>query len=172
MSGDPVTWKLMGIVTALLSALGCGPASKKPVLADYDVALYPQRALRIDPAVTANGRFEIVAGDKLVLELQAAAGGSRIAYDRGSDWRVVLELPPNADPTRPLEISLDGVPAIARVAGEDVVYLARRAKGRVKLARQVDPVSGEIEVVFEAPDRDFIKLGPYRLSGSFRAKLK
>jgi len=53
-----------------------------------------------------------------------------------------------------------------------VVYLARQAKGRVKLARTAAPVSGEIEVVFEAPDRDFIKLGAYRLSGSFQAKLK
>jgi hypothetical protein len=162
----------MGIVTALLSAIGCAPSSRKPALADYDVALYPRRALQIDPAVTTNGRFEIVAGDKLVLELHAVRGQSRIAYDQGADWRVVLELPGSADPTRPLEVSLDGVPAIARVAGEDVVYLARQARGRVKLARQAAPVTGEIDVVFEAPDRDFIKLGPYRISGSFQATLK
>lgn len=165
-------WTHMGIVTALLSAIGCAPSARRPVLADYDVTLYAQRALQIDPAVTSNGRFEIVAGDKLVLELHARSGDSRFAYDKGSDWRVVLELPASPDPTRPLEVTVDGRPAIARVAGEDVVYLARQARGRVKLTRTADPVTGEIDVVFETADRDFIKLGVLRLSGSFQAKLK
>lgn len=165
----------MGIVTALLSAIGCGPASKRPVLADYEISLHAQRALQLDPAVATSGRFEIVPGDKLVLDLHAAAGKSRIAYDKGTDWRVVVELPPGADPAAPLDVPLDGLPAIARVAGEDVVYLARGAKGRIKLARRGsagETVSGELELVFETADRDLIKLGALRLAGPFQAKVR
>jgi hypothetical protein len=166
----------MGFVMTLLSAIGCAPGSKAgsttPVLSDYDVALHAGRALSIDPAVTTNGRFQIVPGSRLVLELSTVRGKSAIAYDTGAAWSVVLELPPNPDPSKPMEVTLDGVPAIARVAGEDVLYLARQAKGRVKLTRTSDPVAGEIEVAFETPDRDLIKLGTYTLRGMFKAKSK
>lgn len=168
------SWKHMGILTALLSAIGCGPASKRPTLADYEASLHPQRALRLDPAVATSGRFELVAGDMLVLDLHASAGRSRIAYDKGSDWRVVVELPPGTDPAAPLDVPVDGLPAIARVAGEDVVYLARGARGRVKLAPRTsgEPVRGELDLVFEAADRDLIGLGALRLAGPFQAKLR
>jgi hypothetical protein len=58
------------------------------------------------------------------------------------------------------------------VAGEDVLYLAKAAKGHLKLTRTSDPVSGEIEIAFETPERDLIKLGSYALHGSFKAKAK
>jgi hypothetical protein len=90
-------WKRMGFVMTLLSAIGCAPGSKAgsttPVLSDYDVALHAGRALSIDPAVTTNGRFQIVPGSRL-------------------------------------------------------------------------------EVAFETPDRDLIKLGTYTLRGMFKAKSK
>jgi hypothetical protein len=171
-----VRWKRMGFVMTLLSAIGCAPGSKAgsttPVLSDYDVALHVGQALSIDPAATTNGRFQIVPGSGLVLELRTVRGKSAIAYDTGATWSVVVELPPNPDPSKPLEAMLDGAPAIARVAGEDVLYLARQAKGRVKLTRTSDPVTGEIEIAFETPDRDLIKLGTYTLRGTFKAKIK
>lgn len=166
----------MGLVMALLSAIGCGPGGKAgattPVLADYDVALHAGRALSIDPAAATSGRFQIVPGNKLVLELSTVRGKSAIAYDTAAAWSVVLELPENPDPGQPMEVTLDGVPAIARVAGEDVLYLARKAKGRIKLTRTSDPVTGEIEIAFTTPDRDLIKLGTYALHGAFKAKIK
>jgi hypothetical protein len=163
---------LMGIISALLSAIGCSPSTKRPTLTDYDVSLYPQRVLKLDPAVATNGRFEIAPGDKLVLELHTVRGKSRIAHDTAGDWTVVLELPPGTDPAGPLEVTLDSVPSVMRVAGEDVLYLARNGKGRIKLARTSDPVTGDIDIVFEAPDRDLIKLGPHRITGAFQAKVK
>jgi hypothetical protein len=169
-------WKHMGFVMTLLSAIGCAPGSKAgsttPVLADYDVVLHTNQSLAIDPAVGTNGRFQIAPGGKLVLELSTTRGKSAIAYDTASAWSIVLELPPNPDPTKPLEVTLDGVPAVARVAGEDVQYLAKTAKGHLKQTRTSDPVSGEIEIAFETPDRDLIKLGNYALHGTFKAKAK
>jgi hypothetical protein len=165
----------MGFVMSLLSAIGCAPgakASTTPTLADYEVVLHPQHALSIDPAAPTTGRFQIVPGNKLVLELSTVRGKSAIAYDTQSAWSIVLELPPNPDPAKPLEVTLDGVPAIARVAGEDVLYLARNAKGKLVLTRTSDPVSGEIEIAFETADRDLIKLGAYALRGSFKAKTR
>ena len=167
----------MGFVMTLLSALGCAPGSKAggsttPVLADYDVVLHANQALAIDPAVGQNGRFQITSGNKLVLELSTTRGKSAAAYDTASAWSVVVELPANPDPAKPLEVTLDGVPAVARVAGEDVLYLARNAKGHLKLTRTSDPVSGEIEIAFETPERDLIKLGNYALRGTFKAKSK
>lgn len=174
--GRAVRWTRMGLVMALLSAIGCGPGGKAgattPVLADYDVALHAGRALSIDPAAATSGRFQIVPGNKLVLELSTVRGKSAIAYDTAAAWSVVLELPENPDPGQPMEVTLDGVPAIARVAGEDVLYLARKAKGRIKLTRTSDPVTGEIEIAFTTPDRDLIKLGTYALHGAFKAKIK
>ena len=165
----------MGFVMTLLSAIGCAPGSKAgattPVLSDYEVSLQ-SGALSIDPAAATSGRFQIVPGGKLVLELDAVRGKSAIAYDTQAAWSVVLELPANPDPQKPLEVTLDGVPAIARVAGEDVLYLARQARGKVKLTRTSDPVTGEIEISFATPDRDLIKLGTYSLRGSFKAKVK
>jgi hypothetical protein len=165
----------MGFVISLLSAIGCAPGSKAgsttPVLSDYEVSLHTG-ALSIDPGAATSGRFQIVPGGKLVLELATVRGKSAIAYDTQSAWSVVLELPPNPDPSKPMEVTLDGIPAIARVAGEDVLYLARQAKGKVKLTRTSDPVTGEIEIAFETPDRDLIKLGTYTLRGTFKAKIK
>lgn len=161
----------MGLVSSLLAALGCSPgSSKRPALADYEVALHRGRALRIDPAVATNGQFELVPGAGLVLELHTVTGKRRIAHDTAADWRVAIELPPSADPAAPLEVTLDGAPSVMRVAGEDILYLARGGKGRVKLSRTSEPVSGELELVFEAADRDLIELGPHRISGTFRAK--
>lgn len=166
----------MGFLMSLLSALGCAPGSKAgattPTLADFDVALHAGRALAIDPAAASNGRFQIVPGDKLVLELSATRGKSAIAYDTESAWSIAIELPGNPDPSRPMDASLDGVPAIARVAGEDVLYLAHKVHGRIKLTRTADPVTGEIDVAFETPDRDLIKLGSYALHGQFKARLR
>jgi hypothetical protein len=166
----------MGFVMTLLSALGCAPGSKAgattPVLADYDIALRRGQALAIDPAAASNGRFQIAPGGKLVLELTTTRGKSAIAYDTESTWTIAIELPPSADPSQPVEISLDNATAIARVAGEDVLYLARKARGKLKLTRTSDPVTGEIDVAFEAPDRDLIKLGSYALRGSFKAKAR
>jgi hypothetical protein len=166
----------MGFVMTLLSALGCTPGSKPgattPVLADYDVALRSGQALAIDPGAASNGRFQIVPGGKLVLELTTTRGKSAIAYDTQSIWTIAIELPSNADPSQSIEISLDNATAIARVASEDVLYLARKARGRLKLTRTSDPVTGEIDVVFETPDRDLIKLGSYALHGSFKAKAR
>lgn len=166
----------MGFVMTLLSAIGCAPGSKAgattPVLADYDVALHAGQALSIDPAAPNNGRFQIVPGGKLVLELSTTRGKSAIAYDTASTWSIVIELPANPDPTHAMEVTLDGVPAIARVAGEDVLYLARKAHGRLRLTRSSDPVTGEIEIAFETPDRDLIKLGDYALHGSFKARTR
>lgn len=165
----------MGLLTSLLTAIGCAPGSKAattPTLADYDVVLHAGHALAVDAAAPTNGRFQIVPGDKLVLELTTVRGKSAIAYDTSAAWSVVLELPSNPDPSKPLEITLDGVPAVARVAGEDVLYLARRAKGRLKLTRTSDPVTGEIELAFEGADRDLIKLGAYSLRGTFKAKTR
>lgn len=165
----------MGFVMTLLAAIGCAPGSRAtttPVLADYDVVLHPRHALSIDAAAATTGRFQIVPGDKLVLELSTVRGKSAIAYDTASSWSVVLELPASADPTRPLEVTLDGVPAVARVAGEDILYLARQARGRLKLTRTSDPVTGEIELAFETADRDLIKLGTYSLRGTFKARTK
>lgn len=165
-------WLLMGLMSTLLSAIGCAPGSKMPALTDFDVTLHRQRALKLDPAVASNGRFEIVAGPGSVLELHVVRGKSRIAYDTSSDWAVMIELPASADPAAPLEVTLDGVASVARVAGEDVLYLARQGKGRLKLARTSDPVSGEVDVVFETPDRDLIKLGRYQITGTFKATVK
>jgi hypothetical protein len=166
----------MGLVTMLLSAIGCAPGSKPssttPVLADYDVVLHAGHSLSIDAAAPTNGRFQIVPGNKLVLELSTTRGKSAIAYDTAATWSVVLELPPNPDPSKPMEVSLDGVPAVARVAGEDVLYLARQAKGKLTLTRTSAPVTGEIEIAFETPDRDLIKLGKYSLHGAFKATAK
>jgi hypothetical protein len=166
----------MGFVMTLLAAIGCAPGSKAgsttPVLADYDVVLHPGHALSVDAAASTTGRFQIVPGDKLVLELSTVRGKSAIAYDTAAAWSVVLELPANPDPSKPLEVTLDGIPAVARVAGEDVLYLARQAKGRLKLTRTSEPVTGEIELAFETADRDLIKLGRYSLQGTFKAKTK
>jgi hypothetical protein len=165
----------MGFVMSLLSAIGCAPGSKAattPTLSDYDVVLHAKHALSVDAAAATNGRFQIVPGDKLVLELSTVRGKSAIAYDTASAWSVVIELPANPDPTRPLDVTLDGVPAVARVAGEDVLYLAHQAKGRIKLSRTSEPVTGELELVFETADRDLIKLGTLSLRGSFKAKTK
>jgi hypothetical protein len=167
----------MGFVITLLSAIGCAPGGKAggsttPVLADYDVVLHADQALAIDPAAETNGRFQITPGNKLVLELSTTRGKSAAAYDTASAWTVVVELPANPDPARPLEVTLAGVPAVARVAGEDVLYLAKKAKGHLKLTRTSDPVSGEIEISFETPERDLIKLGNYALHGTFKAKSK
>jgi hypothetical protein len=165
----------MGIVTSLLAAIGCTPASKagaKPTLADYEVVLHTAKALAVDPAVSSNGRYQIVPEQKLVLELTTVRGKSAVAYDTSSRWSIALELPANPDPAKPLEVTLDGVPAIARVAGEDILYLARNAKGRVRLTRTSAPVTGELEVAFEIPERDLIKLGTYAVSGTFKAAAK
>lgn len=166
----------MGFVMTLLSAIGCAPGSKAgsttPVLSDYDVVLHANHTLSIDPDASTTGRFQIVPGNKLVLELSTVRGKSVIAHDTASMWSVVLELPPNLDPSKPMEVTLDGIPAIARVAGEDVLYLARQAKGRLELTRTSDPVTGEIEIAFETADRDLIKLGAYSLRGTFKAKTK
>lgn len=174
----------MGFVMTLLSALGCGGSrsgSTMPAVSDYDVTLHRGKALSIDP-VPASGRFQIVPDGKLVLEFRATLGKSAIAYDTESTWTVVVELPAaatgtagtaggTADPTQPLTIALDGIPAVARVAGEDVLYLAHKAKGRLTL-RTAEPASGDIELTFDAADRDLIKLGTLALRGSFKAKIR
>lgn len=166
----------MGFVMTLLSAIGCAPGSKAgattPVLADYDAVLHTGQALSVDAAAPTNGRFQIVPGNKLVLELNTTRGKSAIAYDTAATWSVVLELPANPDPSKPMEVTLDGIPAVARVAGEDVLYLARQAKGKLKLTRTSAPVTGEIELVFDNADRDLIKLGAYSLHGTFKATAK
>ena len=178
MTGGALRWWTMGIVMSLVSAIGCAPGSPgskagstTPALADYEVSLHTG-ALSVDPAASSNGRFQVVPGGKLVLELDVVRGKSAIAHDTEAAWTVVLELPPNPDPGKPIEVTVDGIPAIARVAGEDVLYLARQARGKVKLTRTSDPVSGEIEITFETPERDLIKLGTYTLRGSFKAKSK
>ena len=166
----------MGLVTALLSAFGCTSGSKAgagaPTLANYEVALHVGRALSIDADATSNGRFQIVPGNRLVLELSTTRGKSAVAYDTAATWSVVLELPPNPDPGKPMEVKLDGVPAVARVAGEDVLYLARQVKGKLTLARTSSPVTGELELSFDRPERDLIKLGAYALRGTFEATLR
>lgn len=143
-----------------------------PLLSDYDVALRPSRALSVDPAVGSNGRFQVIPGGKLVLELGGARGKSGIASDRGATWTIALELPPNPEPSQPMDVTLDGAPAIARVAGEDVLYLARRARGRIHLERTSDPVTGDLDIAFETPDRDLIQLGKYSLHGTFKARTR
>lgn len=166
----------MGFVMTLLSAIGCTAGSRSgsatPSLSDYEITLHAGQALSVDPAATSNGRFQIVPGGKLVLELTTARGKSLIAYDRGATWSVVVELPPNPDPDRPMDVTLDGAPAVARVAGEDVLYLARKARGRITLSRTTGPVTGEIDLTFDEADRDLIKLGKYALHGTFKAKTR
>jgi hypothetical protein len=164
----------MGFVMTMLSAIGCAPGTKAgattPTLADYDVVVHAGRGLAVDAAAATTGRFEIVPGDKLVVELTTTRGKSAIAYDTASAWSVVFELPANPDPSQPMEVTLDEVPAVARVAGEDVLYLARRATGRIKLTRTSEPVTGELELTFATADRDLIKLGAFTLRGPFKAK--
>jgi len=159
-----------------LSAAACAPGSKSgsasPALSDYEITVRPGRALAVDPGVTSNGRFQVVPGGKLVLELASVHGKPAIAHDRGAVWSVALELPANPDPGGPMEVTLDGAPAVARVAGDDVLYLARQAHGRIKLDRTSDPVTGEVDIAFDTPDRDLIKLGRYALRGTFKARTR
>jgi hypothetical protein len=161
---------LMGFVTTVLSALGCGPRSKIPGAADFDGVLHTQRALRL--TAEGSGGFEIVAGDRLVLELNTTEGASRVAHDRGSRWTVVVELPAGADPAKPLDVSVVDVTAVARVAGEDVVYLARKATGTLSLAGGTKAVNGKLDVAFSEPERDLIKLGTYTVTGAFQATIR
>lgn len=167
----------MGLVSTVLAAVGCAPSSsKRPTLADYEAVLHAGKVLQLDPAIAQNGRYALVAGGKLVLELRVVSGGSRIAYDKGAQWSVVIELTPGADASQPLDVAVDELPAVARVAGEDVVYLATKGKGRLKLASTAAadgrPIEGEIDAVFEPAERDLIKLGAFKLSGAFRATLQ
>lgn len=168
----------MGVLTALLSAIGCAPTSKRPTLTDYDAVLHLGRTLKIDPKVATSGRYEILAGPNVVLELRVVHGSSAIAYDKGAHWSVAMELPPGADPTQPLSVSLAGIPVVARVAGEDVLFLAQKGTGQVRLSRTSaagggtkGEINGEIDAVFEPADRDLIKLGAYKLAGTFRATI-
>lgn len=171
-------WLLMGFLATVLSAFGCSSSSsKRPGVGDYEAALYRAHALQIDPQIAKNGRYQLVPGGKLVLELIVVRGETRLAYDKQSHWSAAIELP--AGDGGPLEISLDGLPAVARVAGEDVLFLAQRGKGRIKLEKTpaADTVAGtlitgEIDAVFEPADRDLIKLGSFKLSGPFQAALK
>lgn len=154
----------MGLLSALLG--GCATSGRPAKLSDYEATLHPRHALQIDPAVASNGRYEVVAGDKLVLRLHARRGTSARARDKGADWSIAIELPGPA-PAVGQTLSLEGAPSIARVASEDVVYLARGARGHVTLT---SPTAGELELAFEAPEKDLIQLGPLRVAGTFEAK--
>jgi hypothetical protein len=162
----------MGLVASLLTAVGCGSASKRPRLADYQVTLHARRALQLDPAFASTGRFEIVAGSGLVIELASTQGASAIARDTAAYWTVAIELPASAEATQPIDVKLDGAPIVARVAGEGVVYLARGGTGTVRLLRTSEPVTGEIDLSLAPPDVDLISLGRYRIAGAFRAKVR
>ncbi|MEZ4362417.1 MAG: hypothetical protein R3B48_19665 [Kofleriaceae bacterium] len=163
----------MGLVTTLLTALGCAPASKRPTLSDFEVSLSPKRALQRDPEIAKNGRYEVVAGEKIVLEFNVLSGKSAIAYDQEAFWSAVVELPPGTDVQKPVQVSLEGLPAVARVAGEDVLFLAQQGKGTLKLEGGGGAsIRGEVDAVFTPADRDLIKLGAFKLSGAFKATVK
>lgn len=167
-------WITMGLVATVLAAVGCAPSSsKRPTLADYEAVLHPGKALQLDPQIATTGRYQLVDGGKLVLELRVVSGESRIAYDTGSQWSAVIELTPGADGAPPAEATVEAAPAVARVAGEDVVFLATKGRGRIKLARPGagGVIEGEIDAVFEPAERDLIKLGSFKLAGRFRATL-
>ncbi len=54
-----------------------------------------------------------------------------IAYDAASTWTIAIELPPSADPSQPVELSRQRTGDRPGVGGEDVLYLARKARGKL-----------------------------------------
>jgi hypothetical protein len=174
MGREPVTVRARQLGLAIaLAAAACAPGgSPPPSLSDYEIALRVGYALSVDPGVNSDGRHQIRPGGKLVLEMTAVRGGAVLSRDRGATWSVALELPANPDPGRPMVVTLDSAPAIARVAGEEVLYLARHAHGRITLNRTSEPVTGDLDIAFESPDRDRIHLGKYALRGAFKARVR
>lgn len=161
----------LAVTVAVAALAACARASGAPgvpAIADYEVTLHHKRTLALDPDIAKNGRFELVAGDGLVLELHASRGKTK-ARDGTSDWAILIQLPAA---TGALELRADTATAVARVASEDVTYLARKATGRVSLARTTAPVTGTLDVTFATPDRDHLKLGALRVAGAFKAALR
>lgn len=160
----------MGLWATLLGLIGCAPGAARspslpspPSVGEFHTVLRRQRVLRVDAAAATSGRCDIVPGDGAVLELHAARGRSRIAYDKGTDWWVTIEVPRSlADGA--LEVDLASVRACARVAGEDVLYLARTARGTLTLSTTGGRATGALDATF-VPDRDLIKLGEWQLRG-------
>lgn len=160
----------MGILSSLLSALGCASPAGPPALADYQATLSRGRALVLDDTIAQSGRYQVAAGDKAVLLLRVVRGKSMIARDQQSEWSVAVELPAVGE--SPAAVTVDSLPTVARVAGEDVVYLARGARGTVQLADKNGSLIGTVDLTFAAPDRDLLKLGSLRLSGAISGRVE
>ena len=145
-------------------ALGCEDGSWRAVV---------HRATIIQPvdATEIGGGFRLVPGDGSVLDLSQSRPARWLTRDTGSVWSVVLSLPAHLDPAG--EIALEGRTAVARVASQDVVFLARRAHGTVAWTLTGGShLEGSLEASFDEPERDLMKLGVLRLSRRFQAEVQ
>lgn len=157
------------LLAALLIASAATTASADaPALADFTAVVHVGRTIALDPAVA--GRFELVAGDGHVLALERTTAARTLTRDTGARWTVVIQLPKTVDLRKRTDLVLDRAPAVARLASEDVLYLARALRGRVKLARdKAGAVTGTLAVTFVKPERDLVKQGAFTLRGTFQA---
>jgi hypothetical protein len=162
----------MGIVGSLLSLIGCASSkSGPPALSDYETVLHRNTSLRVADDSAASGRYEIAAGDHAVLTLHVVRGKSLIAKDTSSDWSVAIELP--SIPDGGVDVTLGEAPLCARVAGEDVLFFSRSARGTVHLdAPSGAKVAARVDVTFESPQRDLLRLGTLPLQGSLSARIE
>lgn len=161
---DPRFW-----MAVVLPLCGCAPSARaaEPPMSSYTPVLHHASAVSFDGDVMTNGRFAIVRGAGMVLEFRASTGGSVASHDTAATWTMSFELPNDITTTGAALITIDRIRSIGRIAGEDVLYLSRRATGKVRLSFERTAVTGQIDVAFGNPDRDLIGLDKYRIRGAF-----
>lgn len=169
-------WRRVGLVlvTGLLMGICAWSCGGSGGVAGYGAIAYTDAMLVVDPtgATTPKSRYDVSAGDRLVLVFEQSKSGSLLAYDTDQEWVVAVELPADAVDRGTIDIGSADVRAFGRVASGEVMYLSHHAVGEVRLEAQgEEEVGGEIDITFEQQDEDLLEQGPLKLEGEFSATL-
>lgn len=160
---------LVAATAGLTTEAGCKPGSSpEPPLSSYKAELAGRTVLAPEPKGSPfTGRIIVADGDGMVLRLDAKRGGSILTHDTESTYTVVFELPKGALDAGKISFDLAKIRSVARIASEDVVYFSTKAAGTLTLEkRDGDKVDAKLDARFSDPVRDYVKRGPFTLSGA------
>lgn len=148
-------------------ALGCKPPA--PAEPGYEGRVMTGRQLVADaPNGTVTGRVDVKQGPGTVIWLEAADGGLPLTHDTTSHWTIAIELPTTFVLDGLRDLVVDGLPAVARIASEDVVYQSRVVRGTLRIGPSGGELRGRCDLRFSAPMRDHLKRGELVVTGPVR----
>ena len=162
-----------------LASCNSSVSSKGPPAADaYRAALYQKSHLVIDPTGknAPRTRYQIAAGDGIVLLFDQKHSGRPLTYDTAKEWVIAVEFAARdldqAMAAGPVDIEKSGLRVFARAATGEVMYLSFAASGTVALNKTGDSMFASVDLQFRDPAIALTSEKTLPLKGRFQLRQK